>query len=212
MSPSEPGPQGPPGHHRSLPLPLRVKTGRLHEEALLMETAQDAFRIPWGEVSLFALGLIQEKVETETAAYNMERMMQGVSKMLKGGARRGEGSITSHRETCLLDLYVRDRPDPFRFDSAHVNYRALLGEVSYVSFQNFYRLVHQLACRCTAARFTPTAQVFLSRRRDKPPRFGAAYDFELDSLQRLQGLSDQLTWDQLELDRTSWAEEWSDPG
>lgn len=203
-------PRGPLRHDRSLPLPLRVKSGSFQPDRLVVETAKEILEIPWVAVRLVALGLVEEKVETEATAYNLEKMMGGMSRLVRGSGGRDENRITSTRETYLLDLYVQGNPEPLRFDSSHLNYRAFLGQISYVSFQNFFRLVHGLASRATEARFSPALVHFLARRRDQVQRFPALYEFELDTQARLQALERQAAWSDLDLGRSTWAEEWAE--
>ncbi|MGI5842964.1 MAG: hypothetical protein ACOX9B_02095 [Candidatus Xenobium sp.] len=201
-------PRGPLRHERSLPLPMRVKTGSFHEENLVVETAQDILEIPWENVRLVALGAILEHRETDTDAYNIEKMMGGVSRMLRGGVDKSK--VISKHESFFLDLYVQGLSEPLRFDAALVNYRSFLGRVSYASFQNFFRLVHGIATRATTARYTPGAGHFLARRRDHLHFFHALHEFEIDSLACLADLESQQTWSDLDLTRTAWAEEWGE--
>ncbi len=199
-------PRGPLRHERSLPLPMRVKTGAFHEDRLVVETAQEILEIPWEKVRLVALGAMLERRETDTDAYNIEKMMGGVSRMLRGGVDKSK--VVSKHESYFLDLYVQGLHEPLRFDAALVNYRAFLGRVSYVSFQNFFRLVHGIATRATAARFTPGTGHFLAWRRDHLHFFHALHEFETDSQARLADLESQQAWSDLDLTRTAWAEEW----
>lgn len=201
--------RGPLKHERSLPLPLRVKSGQIKDDVLVLETAHEVVTVPWADVRMVALGVIEEKVEMEATSYNLEKMMGGMSRMIKGGGGRDESRITSTRETNLVDLYVQGRLEPFRIDSAHVNYRSMLqGDMSYISFQNFFRLVHRLAQKATEAHFNEPLSHFLARRRDRVHKFAAVYDFELDTQNRMQSMDDQPGWGDLSFERTSWAEEW----
>lgn len=201
-------PRGPLRHDRSLPLPFRVKSGQIKDDVLLLETANEVVEVPWDDVRMVALGMIHERMETDAAAYNIEKMMSGMTRMVKGGGGRDESKITSMRETHLVDLYVAGRQEPFRLDSAHVNYKAFLGQISYVSFQNFFRLVHALTSHARAAKFNDPLVHFLARRRDRVHRFNAVYDFEVDIQNKMQALDQQPGWDKLSLERNTWAEEW----
>lgn len=201
-------PRGPLRHERSLPLPFRVKSGQIREDVLVLETSSEVIEVPWDDVRMVALGTVLERMETDAAAYNIEKMMSGMTRMVKGGGGRDESKITSMRETHLIDLYVVGRQEPFRIDSAHVNYKAFLGQISYVSFQNFFRLVHGLASHARSAKFNDPLVHFLARRRDRMHKFNAVYDFEVDIQNKLQALDQQPGWDKLSLERSTWAEEW----
>ncbi len=201
-------PRGPLRHERSLPLPMRVKTGAFRDDRLVVETAQETLEIPWELVRLVALGAVLEHRETDTDAYNIEKMMGGVSRMLRGGVDKSK--VVSKHESFYLDLYVQGLHEPLRFDAALVNYRAFLGRVSYVSFQNFFRLVHGIAERARSARYTPNARHFLAWRRDHLHHSSALHEFEADSMARLADLEAQQAWSDLDLSRTTWAEEWAE--
>lgn len=201
-------PRGPLRHERSLPLPLRVKRGAFQEDRLVAETAGEALEIPWEQVRLVAVGVIREFRETETQAYQIEKWASTASRMVRGGMDRSR--VVSKHETHLMDLYVQGLHEPLRFDSAVVDYRSFLDRALYVSFQNFFRLVHGLSTRATAARFTPGTVFFLSWDRDRMPVFSAIHEFELDATTRLKDLERQAAWADLDLSRTRWAEEWTE--
>lgn len=208
-------PRGPLRHDRSLPLPFRVKSGQIRDDVLVLETSSEVVEVPWADIRMVALGMILERVEQAASAYestlifgSMEKMMGGVGRMVKGGGGRDDSKITGMREIHLIDLYVAGRQEPFRLDSAHVNYKAFLGQISYVSFQNFFRLVHALASHARSARFNEPLVHFLARRRDRLHRFHAVYDFEVDIQNKMNALDQQPGWDSLSLERNTWAEEW----
>lgn len=197
---------GPLQHRRVMPLPLRVKSGTINEAKLSVETANESIDIPWSKVRLVALGMVCERSEVEPEAYQLQRMVRGMVK----GKGKDDDKIVNIRETNLMDLYVDGIDEPIRFDSAHVNYRSLLPSVSFVSFQNFFRLVHTVASHCPSAMFTPSVVHFLQWKRDKLQRFGALHDFEDDTQSRLAALDKQVPFDQLDFSRRTWAQEWSD--
>lgn len=201
-------PRGPLRHERSLPLPLRGKRGSFQEDRLVVETASEAMEIPWEHVRLVAVGVIREFRETETQAYQIEKWASTASRMVRGGMDKSR--VVSKHETYLMDLYIQGLHEPLRFDSAQVDYRAFLDKVLYVSFQNFFRLVHGLVSRATSARFTPGTVFFVTWNRDHLPIFSAIHEFELDAGTRLKDLERQAAWADLDLTRSRWAEEWTE--
>ncbi|MEW6278286.1 MAG: hypothetical protein AB1758_06670 [Candidatus Eremiobacterota bacterium] len=200
-----------PIHHRTTPLPLRVKSGTMGDQLLTLETANGPLEVPWGDVELVALGMIEEIPMDVQAPKGALRQMFG--KITGKASENEERKLRQVREIYLLDLYTSSFEQPFRIDSATVNYKSFLGhDMSYVSFQNFFRLVTRLARGCTSARFDESVTAFLNRRRDAVKRYPAVYDFELE-LQQIRSRMDELTeHGALNLQRETWADEWDDVG
>lgn len=200
---------GPLQHARAMPLPLRVKTGHIADDKLYVETAQEIFEVPWNKVRFAALGMIEEQSEQEGEAYYMQKFVNGMAKMAKG--KSSTGKIVSVHKSYYLDLYCDGFKEALRFDSSIVNYRGFLKEyIAFVSFQNFFRLVHMITSRCTSAKFAPIFKPFLLWQRDRLQVFTALHDFEDDSAGRLNNLDKQLSWEDLDFSRRSWAAEWVD--
>lgn len=180
----------------------------MEEEALLLESAHESFRIPWEDVRLVALGYLEEQLSAEGPRSALRKM---ISKMMSGG-EDDERARPAPRRTYLLDLYVEGRAAPFRFDSATVNYRAFLGpDVSYMSFQNFFRLTHRLGRASRRAWFSPSAAAFLARRKEMVQSYPAVYDFELDTQAIWEDPERRaVAWSEVEFQSENWASEWSE--
>ncbi|MBQ7530034.1 hypothetical protein IJT10_09100 [bacterium] len=201
-------PQGTLFHKRTSPLPIRVRAGSIYEEGLSYESARESGRIKWPEVRYVALGLIKERVEQNSSNYLMQRVVEG---MKKGGASSGkdEGKIVSYKSTYLLDIYLHDHSELLRFDSSFVNYRSFLKErTAHVSFQNFFRLVHDICIRCKGAEFTASVAPFLLWQRDKVRDYVSIYDYENEVFLNISRHEHLTKYVDLDFSRDSWAEGW----
>ena len=196
-------------HGRSLPLPLRVKTGSLGDEGFTAETAHEKYEISWDRVKLVCLGFVAERYDTESAAYVTEKMINDVGRMVKGGDS-SEGRIVSYVESHVLDVCVEGLAEPLRFESGIINYRAFLGRVSYVSFQNYFKFVHAFVSHCHQARFNTNVKLFLAWQRRELRRCAAFHEHNEEVALSLNKLDSLLRFEDLDLSRTSWAQEWTD--
>lgn len=202
---------GPLKHERAVPLATRIKTGEIRDGALILESAHESFEIAWEDVRLVALGYIEESLSSEGPRSTLRKML---GKMMSGGGGADEERIRpTTRQTYLLDLYVEGYAAPFRLESGNLNYRAFLGaaDVSYVSFQNFFRLVTRLGRASQKACFDRAAVAFLARRREMVDPYRAVYDFELDSQNVLADLEGRaLPWSEVSFPAEDYAAEWSE--
>lgn len=196
-------------HGRSLPLPLRVKTGAIAEDHFVAETAKDYFTVPWDKVKLVCLGFVEERYDTEATAYATQKLINDMGRMVKGGSP-DEGKIVSFKESQILDVCVEGFAEPLRFEANNLNYRAFLGKVSFMSLQNFFRFVRAFASHCQQARFTPNVKHFLAWQRFELRRFPAFHDYNESVSLALANLDKQLVFADLDFSRTSWAQEWSE--
>ncbi|MBQ7567861.1 hypothetical protein IJT17_03560 [bacterium] len=197
-------------HGRSLPLPLRVKTGSFCDDKLIAETAKERYEIPWDSIKLVCLGFVAERYDTEAAAYVTEKMINDVGRMVKGGGDSSDGRIVSFKESHVLDVCAEGFAEPLRFEGGIINYRAFLGSVSFVSFQNFFRFVHTFVSHCRQARFNANVKNFLAWQRFELRRCAAFHEHNEEVAQALADPSDMLTFADLDLSRSAWAQEWFD--
>jgi hypothetical protein len=170
-------------------LPMRVRSGSFLSDHFVIETSQEVFEIPWDKIELLALGIVEEEVgETEGPKSGMRNFIR---KVFFGDETSQKGTKKQMREVYLLDMYVGKLDVPFRFESTSINYRKLLKEAGYVSFQNFMNLAQSIARHCTASRFDASCFEFLSGRKDLARRYGSVYDFDLESHTARAQLKDQ---------------------
>lgn len=199
-----------PIHERSTPLPRRVKSGKITETHFQVDIPDlEPMEIPWDQIELMTLGLIEETPTDVSGPKGAMRQMFG---KLTGKASENEERKTRQvREVYLLDLYQRNQGQPFRLDSATVNYKSFLGpDMSFVSFQNFFRLATRLARHAGQARFDENLVNFFNRRRDQVRKYPAVYDYELEIPSLRMKLEHLAGPDQLKLDRETWADEWGE--
>lgn len=196
-------------HGRSLPLPLRVKTGAITDDHFVAETARDCFTVRWDQVKLVCLGFVAERYDTDAAAYVTQKLINDMGRMVKGGSA-DEGKIVSFKESQVLDVFVEGFPEPLRFEANNLNYRAFLGKVSFMSLQNFFRFVRAFVSHCHQARFNRNVKHFLAWQRFELQRSPAFHDYNESVAIALDNLEEQLVFSDLDLSRTSWAQEWSE--
>jgi len=169
-------------------LPTRVKAGEFTPTSLAMETSTGRVVIPWQQVELITLGVIEEGLGEKTSRSGVRNM---VRKLLFGESSQEQQQKPRIRETWLLDVYTVDNPSAYRFDSGMVNYRSFLGQVSYSSAQNFLRLAARLVSSASDSRLDASVMALLSGQRDRIRRYGAVYDYELESAQQRARLAEQ---------------------
>jgi hypothetical protein len=163
-------------------LPNRVKSGEFTPSGMSLETGSGRAAVDWGAVELITLGVIEEAVGDQPHAKSGLRSM--VRKMFFGENQQEQQRIRKIRDVYLLDVFVRDQAQPYRFDGTTVNYRAFLGaDISYASAHNFQRLVTRIVHHSAEARLDSSLVAFLAGQRDKIKRHGGVYDFELESAQ-----------------------------
>ncbi len=197
-------------HGRSQPLPLRVKSGSFSDTGFSADTAQETYDVPWEKVRLVCVGLVAERSVTDSAAYVTEKMVSDVGRMIKGGSA-DNGKIVSIVESNVLDAFIEDMSEPLRFDSSLLNYRSFLGrDMAFVSFQNFFKFVHKFVSHCRNSRFSPTVAKFLSWKRYEIQRYPSFYEYNEEATNNLAHLEVMLGYDDLDLSRTTWAQEWSE--
>lgn len=199
---------GPLIHTRSLPLPLRVKSGKITPDKLIISTASEDIEIPWVKIKFISLGMVAEKSEVDAKPFQFQKIMTG---LLKGHEAAKDDKIVSFREVNLLDFFADGMDEPIRIDSSNVNYKAFLGKMSYSSFQNFFRLVHDITVNCKEARFTENVRNFLLWKKDKVKKYPALHEYEDEFMNCYNRLDKMLTWDQIDFTRNAWQqEEWTD--
>lgn len=179
-------------------LPNRVKSGVFTSSGLSLETGAGRGLIEWGRVELLALGIIEEAVGNAEAQKSGLRSM--VRKMFFGENQSEQQRVRKTRDVFLLDIFVADQSHPYRVDGATVNYRAFLGEVSYASGQNFHRLVTRIVRDSAEARLDASLLAFLHGQREKIRRYGAVYDFEMESAQNRERLHALVPRREVQLD------------
>lgn len=191
-------------HTRSTPLPMRCRAGFITEEALHLEGTE----VPWNTVELLAVGQIHHSLGDMEGPKTMMRQMFG---KVMGKDGKDDKKAPRYQEFVFLDVIARGHESPFRLEAANINYRQFLdGEVAFISWHNFYKLVVRVARHATQARLTESAQAFLNRRREQMKKFGAVYDFELDTQHALSRLDTLPATKEADLSRENWAADWDE--
>ena len=192
-------------HTRSTPLPMRCRAGLIAEEHLTLEGVE----IPWSQIQLLAVGQIHHSLGDMDGPKTMMRQMFG--KVLGKDAKDDKKAGPRYQEFVFLDVIAQGYDSPFRLEAANINYRQFLdGEVAFISWHNFYKLVVRIARLARAARVTESAQAFLNRRREQMKKFGAVYDFETDTQHALARLDTMPAVGEADLSRENWAADWDE--
>lgn len=157
---------------------------------MLLETANGTMEVSWGDVELLCVGVLEEPVGTPRESRSPMRKM--VRQVFFGENAREEEKIRKVRDVWMLDVYVAGQGAPYRFDAASVNYRSFFGQVSYISQQNFQRLVACVARDSHEARLNASAVAFLQAHRERIKRYASVQDFELESSQCRERLGSQI--------------------
>ena len=175
-------------------VPIRIKSGHIENEALIIETSGSLQTIPFDSIEYICLGMIEEKLTTsDPPKSNMRNMIQG---LLGGGdkADKNKKIQPSSRTTHILDIYIKDTQAPFRIDSSSINYKEFLGKISYVSADNFRLLVTNICSMSKQSKFNAPLGTFLTRGKEKPQIFDSRHEFELTSVKKRQELEKEPSW------------------
>jgi len=161
------------------PMPLRVKSGGLEPDVLLIYTANSVNKIDWAKVELLSLGIIREEVIGGKTPKSVVRMR--LRQMLLGDDSKNSDKVQAFRDTYLLDIYVRGEESPYRIDSSNVDYRSFLLKCGYSSSKNFRILLKKIAFYSRNSRLDPGIVAYLKRIKENLRIYKTVYDFELDS-------------------------------
>jgi len=191
-------------HTRSTPLPMRCRSGYITEEALHLEGQE----IPWNTIQLLAVGQIHHSLGDLEGPKTMMRQMFG---KVMGKDGKDDKKAPRYQEFVFLDVIAKGHESPFRLEAANINYRQFLdGDQAFISWHNFYMLVVRIARHATQARLSDSAAAFIQRRREQMKKFGAVYDFELDTQHCLSRLETLSAVSEADLSRETWAADWDE--
>lgn len=171
------------------PLPLRIKSGSFEKQCFSIETAGEIFEIPWENIELLTLGVVEEDVGNPQGPKSGLRNL--IRKVFFGEETSQNALKRAVREVYLIDVFVKELATPFRIESTSVNYRKLLPEAGFVSFLNFLELVKVISRRAVAARVDASCFALMKGRRENVRRYPAIYDFDLESQTARKNLSNQ---------------------
>jgi len=191
-------------YERVAPLPSRVRDGSFEEEHLVAGGEQ----VPYQDIEYLALGVIDQMVrDSELKKGPLQKMVKKVT----GGEESDSAKDRAKqvREVFILDVFTKDRQQPFRFAGGNINYRSFLDNVGYVSHHNFYRFCVHLARKVPHATITASLASFLARQREKVAHFNDFHDFELEVQQQIRFERDLVPLEGVDLSRDSWVEEWT---
>jgi len=190
------------GSSYSLKIPIRIKSGAVNDEALHVITSYESRNIPWGAIEYICLGAIDERISASDGPKS--NMRNVIRKLFFGEKTQDDSGKPDMRTQFILDIYVKDQDAAYRFDSTNINYKAFLGEVSYVSFLNFKKLVKLISEHARNSYFNRSLLALLMKKNDKVHHFNSIYDFELECQNTRTRLDKEIHWENLgsELDYT----------
>jgi ankyrin repeat protein len=183
------------GSSYSLKIPIRIKSGSINDEALQIVTSTENRNIPWGAVEYICLGAIDECISASDGPKS--NMRNVIRKLFFGEKTQDDSAKPAMRTQFILDIYVRDQEAAYRFDSTNINYKAFLGDVSYVSFLNFKKLVKLITDHARNSYFNRSLLALLQKKNDKVHHYNSFYDFELECQNNRSNLDREVHWENL---------------
>ncbi|MHC9540894.1 MAG: hypothetical protein AB9903_15425 [Vulcanimicrobiota bacterium] len=183
------------GSSYSLKIPIRIKSGSVDDEAIHIITSCESRNIPWGSVEYICLGAIDERIGASDGPKS--NMRNVIRKLFFGEKTQDDNAKPDMRTQYILDIYVKDQDAAYRFDSTNINYKAFLGEVSYVSFLNFKKLVKLISDHARNSYFNRSLLALLMKKNDKVHHFNSVYDFELECQNTRTRLDREIHWENL---------------
>lgn len=160
-----------------IPVPIRVKSGSIEYDGLSVYTANKTGKIAWDDIELIALGIIRERIMDE-APKSEVRML--VRSLFFGESVKAHHKEKPHRETYLLDIYVKGQESPYRIDHTVVNYKSFLGKCGYSSLDNFKMLAREISKSAVNSKIDSNMMIYIRGSREGLAKYKTVYDFELE--------------------------------
>jgi len=184
-----PQPGDVPAHDAQRIIALRVRSAEATPTHLVVETAVGSRKLPWNQLEFISLGIIDGTVGMGDIPRS------GIAKTIRklfSGEGPDEPMVEPRavRREYLLDIYLVGHQGAYRIDGSHFNYRSILGQVGYISMENFRHLVEILLAHCPLSRVDCNLAAFARNRRDDLKAVGAVYDFEQEALAQRRKLEE----------------------
>ncbi len=183
-----------------IPVPVRVKSGSIESDGLFIYTANKTEKIAWDDIELIALGIIRERIMDEAPKSEVRIMIRG---LFFGESAKGHHKEKPHRETYLLDIYVKDQKFPYRIDHTVVNYKSFLGKCGYSSLENFKMLAVEISKPALKSKMDPNMMIYIKGSREGLTKYKTVYDFELECQNLLLNLDKQKDFGKLTTEEVS---------
>lgn len=168
---------------------MRVRSAEFTDSHLLVETAAGRRRLPWNRIEFISLGIIDATVGLGDVPRS--GMAKTIRKLFSSeGPEEPMVEPKSIRRDFLLDLYLAGHKGSYRIDASHFNYKPILGQVGYISVENFRRMVEIVISHCPGARVDRNLAAFACNRRDDLKPVGAIYDYEQEVWDRRRRLEE----------------------
>ncbi|MCD4783621.1 MAG: hypothetical protein K8T10_07295 [Candidatus Eremiobacteraeota bacterium] len=161
------------------PVPIRIKSGSIEKDQMVIHTSETTKRIPWEDIELLSLGIVHAERNSGEAPKSSLRIR--IRQVLLGDPDRQMDETKEWRDTYLLDIYLKEEQTPYRIDHSSFNYRSILKNPGYVSSNNFRKLVNKIACYSNNSRLDPCLIAYLAQEKRKLKFYNTVYDFELES-------------------------------
>ena len=160
-----------------IPVPIRVKSGSMDDNKLVVHTSSTTREINWENIELISLGVIKERLRDDVPKSQVRIMIRG---LFFGESTKNRSKEAPHRLTYLLDIYIKDEESPLRIDHTVVNYRSFLNECGYSSQENFRSLARKLVEYAKNTKIDPNLVNFITRAKEGVTKYKTVYDFELE--------------------------------
>ncbi|MFH1454406.1 MAG: hypothetical protein ABIH00_10595 [Armatimonadota bacterium] len=167
----------------------RVKTGKFTDKALIIylgkETPEE-YIIPWTDIELVSLGVLHEK--PPSASSEMSPLRKKVREVLFKESKQEQRIQPDIRKHYIIDIFIKDTKNIYRFDSAYINYRAFLDQIEYVTLNNFKKFLIKLNKHLKNVNVTPDMEYFINNQMHKIFICESIFDFEIYNTQYLKKL------------------------
>lgn len=160
---------------------VRVKSGKISPETLVINTLKGEKEISWQDIEFMCLGIISEVIPSIHGPVPPIKKM--VTNVLLGKGSEKEEKVKNIRTSYILDIFIKEKNEVLRFDSAYINYKSFLETIDYISLNNFKTLlkkISNLAAECVKDK---CLCAFLDNQRDSLIYYKSLNDFEIESLQ-----------------------------
>jgi hypothetical protein len=162
-------------------LPQRIVNGSMKPEGFEVIIAEKAQLIPWNNIQLVCLGLVEDPVlETPKNFYNQIR--DTLKNFFSKEKNQAETPLV--RQIYYLELFAAGQDLPLRMESTSINYRSFIQEADYISENNFKKFLSLLTAKLPDCVFTESIYAILKNQKSDIKKFGNIYEFQRDCQER----------------------------
>jgi hypothetical protein len=188
-------------------VPFKVKSCRMEDNRLILKLSDSVIEIPREKISFCCYGVIEEDVnKIDNPRSPIRKMIVGT---LTGDDSKKDATYRYSKILYLMDLYIDEYKNIYRFDSSAVNYKDSLEKVELVSLKNFYELMKNIYefIQNTQCRFNENIINYFQNKKYMIHKQKSINDFELETLHFIRMVKDgsydkiikpeNINWDEI---------------